>query len=475
MSHSSNQSPAAVPSVTKGQIVIVGVVVFGAFLALLNQTVMSPALPIIMTDFGIDATTAQWIMSVYPLVSGIMVPVSGFLIDRFPTRSLFFASIIVFMGGTLVCALAPGFEVLLLGRVLQAAGSGVLLPLVAVVPMIVFPKERRGTAMGLAGIVMAAGPAVGPVVGGAIIDSFGWRAVLGCIVPLAAIVLVCGIVMLKNVGELKHPRLDIVSVVLSTVSFGGLLYGFSNASSFGWVSVAVLAPVAAGVLALVAFVRRQNRLEEPLLRIQTLKTPDFRIAAIVVTLINASALVTNTTLPILLQTALGASAMDTGLVMLPAALAGLVVSPLSGIAFDRFGPRAMSIAGMAMMVGSMLALSQVGTGASLAVVAALCAVQACGQGLANMPVNTWGVNALQNDLIAHGNAIANTGRQVAGGLATALIVTLMTSVAASNAANGLQVSTAQGVGAAYLACASIAAVALVLCIAKVRSPKKKQA
>ena len=158
---------------TARQIRIVGVVVFGAFLALLNQTVMSPALPAIMVDFGIDASTAQWIMSIYPLVSGIMVPVSAFLIDRFSTRVLFFAATAAFAAGTALCAAAPTFFLLICGRVLQAAASGVLLPLVSVVPMLVFPVEKRGTAMGVAGIVMSAGPAVGPVLGGAIIDAYG--------------------------------------------------------------------------------------------------------------------------------------------------------------------------------------------------------------------------------------------------------------------------------------------------------------
>ena len=215
---------------TARQIRIVGVVVFGAFLALLNQTVMSPALPAIMTDFGIDASTAQWIMSIYPLVSGIMVPVSAFLIDRFSTRVLFFAATAAFAAGTALCAAAPTFFLLICGRVLQAAASGVLLPLVSVVPMLVFPVEKRGTAMGVAGIVMSAGPAVGPVLGGAIIDAYGWRVTLGCIVPLALVVLFCGVFLLENVGEAKRPKLDVASIALSTIAFGGLLLSLIHIS-----------------------------------------------------------------------------------------------------------------------------------------------------------------------------------------------------------------------------------------------------
>ena len=448
---------------------------FGAFLALLNQTVMSPALPAIMADFGIDASTAQWIMSIYPLVSGIMVPVSAFLIDRFSTRVLFFAATAAFAAGTALCAAAPTFFLLICGRVLQAAASGVLLPLVSVVPMLVFPVEKRGTAMGVAGIVMSAGPAVGPVLGGAIIDAYGWRVTLGCIVPLALAVLLCG-VLLENVGETKRPKLDVASIALSTIAFGGLLYGFSSASTLGWTSIAVLGTIIAGVVCLVAFVKRQRTLEEPLLDLRCLKSSDFTVAAIVVTLINAACLVTNTLLPILLQTAMGASALETGIVMLPAAAAGILISPISGIVFDKFGPRTISVGGLVLMTAALFALSRMNANSSIVLVAVLCAAQAVGQSLANMPVNTWGINALPDDKIAHGNAIANTGRQVAGGLGTALVVTLMTSVTASSLGQGMatEAATAAGTSAAYMACAAIGLVALIFGVLKIRNPKRQE-
>ena len=455
---------------------ITGVVVFGAFLALLNQTVMSPALPVIMADFAIDASTAQWIMSIYPLVSGIMVPVSAFLIDRFTTRQLFFAATGAFAAGTALCAAAPTFFLLICGRVLQAAASGVLLPLVSVVPMLVFPVEKRGTAMGMAGIVMSAGPAIGPVVGGAIIDAYGWRACLGCIVPLALASLACAVFLLDNVGEGKRPHLDVPSIALSTVAFGGMLYGFSSASSMGWTSPVVLGCIIAGVACLVLFARRQLRLEDPLLDLRCLKSSDFAVAAIVVTLINAACLVTNTILPILLQTAMGATALQTGMAMLPAAAVGILISPISGVVFDKFGPRAISVGGLALMTVSLFALSRMDASCSILMVAILCAAQAAGQSLANMPVNTWGINALENSQIAHGNAIANTGRQVAGGLGTAIIVTLMTTVTSNAALQGAATvqATVSGTSAAYMACSAIGLVALIFGVLKIRVSKEER-
>ena len=419
-----------------------------------------------MSDFAIDASTAQWIMSIYPLVSGIMVPVSAFLIDKFSTRALFFGATLVFALGTLLCAAAPDFLFLIIGRVFQAAGSGVLMPLVSVVPMLVFPVEKRGTAMGMAGIVMSAGPAVGPVVGGAVIDTYGWRTMIGAIVPLAILVLVLGVFMLKNVGELKNPKLDLPSVVLSTIAFGGLLYGFSSASSMGWGNPVVLGSIVAGVVCLVLFVVRQGKIEDPLLQLGTLKTREFRVAAIIVTLINAACLVT--------------SAFETGMAMLPAAAVGIIISPISGVVFDKFGPRAISIVGLALMTGALFLLSLSTVNTPILVVALFCMLQSAGQSLANMPVNTWGVNALKNDMIAHGNAIANTGRQVAGGLCTALIITVMTSVTASAGVDAsIQVATAVGAGVAYKVCAAIGLVSLICAIFSVRTkktaPKTKEA
>ena len=464
-------NPDEVPG--RDRILIVGAVVLGAFIALLNQTVMSPALPRLMTDFQVSEGTVQWVTSIYMLVSGIMVPISAYFIDKFSTRRLFFSSMALFIAGTALGAAAPNFGFLIVGRVLQAAGSGILMPLVAVVPMLVYPPERRGMAMGMAGIVMAAGPSIGPVVGGAVIDSLGWRVMFVGIAVVGALILVASVFMLRNVGELKSPRLSLVSIVLSTIAFGGLLYGFSTASDAGWGSPLVIVPIVVGVVAFVGFVWQQMRLKEPLLQVRTMATENFRNAAIIVTLINGSVAVTNVTLPLLIQNGMGLSATITGTAMLPAALIGLVMSPISGALFDRFGARGVSIVGTALMVVGMGSMSLfIHQGSSVLLVATFCGLQALGQALANMPVNTWGINALPNDMIAHGNAIANTGRQVFGAITTALIVTVMSSVQAGHASEGQAAATVTGVGVTYLICAALALVTMIWCVATVRDPRR---
>lgn len=454
------------PRVERDAVVIVGVITLGAFVSLFNQTVMAPALPALMREFEVTAGTAQWVTTIYMLISGIMVPISGYFMDKYPTRKLFFLSMGLFVAGTVLCALCPSYWFLIAGRVAQAAGAGILMPLVGTVPLLVFPVELRGTAMGVAGIVMAAGPAVGPVLGGLVIDAWGWRPMFLIIAALAFAIMVLGIPLMKNVGTLKDPTLDIASVVLSTIAFGGLLFGFSSASDAGWTSPMVIVPALVGVVALVMFVRRQLALEVPMLELRCLKTRNFLIAALMVTLINTAVAATNVILPLLVQNGMGASATTTGMVMLPASIAGIVLSPISGMLFDRMGPRLVTVGGMVVIAGSLLGFGFMGAGLTVGLAATLCALQACGQGLANMPVNTWGVNALPDELIAHGNAIANTGRQVFGAISTALLVTVMSSVQASALAGGASAAeaTVAGAGAAYFGCAVVAIVGLFVAV-----------
>ena len=470
---SSTSSIPASGKITGVQVRIVAVVVLGAFLALLNQTVMSPALPVIMADFGIDASTAQWIMSIYPLVSGIMVPVSAYLIDKFSTRKLFFGALVAFAAGTLLCAVAPDFLWLIVGRVLQAAGSGVLMPLVAVVPMLVFPVEKRGTAMGMAGIVMSCAPAAGPVLAGGIIDAWGWRMMFWAMIPLAILVLAVSFFLLTNVGELKRPHLDVPSIVLSTFAFGGLLYGFSSASTLGWGNAVVVGSIVVGVVALAWFIHRQLHIEEPLLQLRALKTPTFAYSAVIVTVVNSALAVGSVILPIYLQNVLGLTAFETGILMTPGAVATIFLSPVSGMLFDRFGPRVIAIMGLTGLTASLAALSLVDDKTMVAYLVAFYVIQSSGLTLANMPVTTWGINALPNDMIAHGNAISNTGRQVGGAVSTALIVTVMTMVTAANAEAGPVLSTAAGIDVAYGISAAVASVALVIAVLKVRNVKKQ--
>jgi len=241
--------------------VIMTVLLAGAFVAILNQTLLATALPHIMADLKIDATKAQWLTTVFMLVNGIMIPVTAFLIGKFSTRGLFLTAMGLFAIGTGVAAISPTFSLLLVGRVLQAAGAGIMLPLMQTILLLMFPIEKRGSAMGMVGLVIAFAPAIGPTLSGWIVDSYSWRYLFYLIFPIAIIDIIFAYFALKNVTERKNPTLDVLSIILSTLGFGGLLFGFSNAGSNGWGSLSVLAPLIVGIVTLVLFIVRQFKLK----------------------------------------------------------------------------------------------------------------------------------------------------------------------------------------------------------------------
>ncbi|KAF9123670.1 hypothetical protein BGX30_001314 [Mortierella sp. GBA39] len=256
-------------SVKKGPILII--MILGAFLATLNQTVMSVATPELMIDFNISATTAQWLTTGYMLVNGILIPITAYFMQRFSTRQLFQASMMIFLVGTIVSALAVNFPVLLTGRMIQAAGAGIIMPLLTNVILVLFPPEKRGAAMGMMGLAIIFAPAIGPTLAGYILENFKWQTMFYGMIPLAVIVIICGFIYLKNVSETVRSKMDIISVVLSTVAFGTLLYGFSQAGSQGWSSAEVLVSIAVGVIALGLFVWRQLVSKKPLLDLRAFK------------------------------------------------------------------------------------------------------------------------------------------------------------------------------------------------------------
>ena len=236
------------------------VLLSGAFITILNQTLLGTALPPIMKDLQVSESTVQWLQSIFMLVNGIMIPVTAFLIQRYTSRQLFLTAMSIFALGTLICAVGLDFSMLLIGRVLQAAGAGIMMPLMQTILFLLFPVEKRGTAMGLFGLVIAFAPAIGPTLSGILVEHLSWRSVFYVVFPIAVVIIVASIFLLKNVTETSNPKLDIASVILSTLGFGGLLYSFSSVGEAGWGSVQFILPLIVGIIALVIFIRRQLNL-----------------------------------------------------------------------------------------------------------------------------------------------------------------------------------------------------------------------
>ena len=448
---------------TSKMIVMNAVLIFGGFITILNQTLLTPALPSIMREMQIDAATAQWLTTGFMLVNGIMIPITAYLINRFTTRRLFFASMGLFTLGTALCAISSNFAMILVARMLQAAGAGILMPMGQTIMLLTLPRQYRGVGMGMIGLVMGVAPAIGPVIAGLVIDAFGWHILFYAMVPLSLLTILVAFFNLENLGDNTDIGLDMPSVVLSTLGFGGLLYSFSSIGSYG-ISTSVLITLLVGTIALILFVQRQLKLEQPLLKIDILKNKKFAISVILTMLVQAALIVGTVLNPIYIQTIRGFGASVSGFLMLPASIAMLIMSPISGRLFDKFGPRKLAIPGLFLAASFTIPLVLMDNDTSLYYLAFVYTIRTIGLSLVNMPLNTWGLNALENRVMAHGTAIGNTFRQVAGSLGTAVLITVMSIVVASSADPASLTTQIYGINMAYLGAALMMFTAFVLTI-----------
>ncbi|MFC4620403.1 MDR family MFS transporter [Camelliibacillus cellulosilyticus] len=414
---------------------MIAILFVGAFVSFLNNSLLNVALPSIMKDLHIqDYSTVQWLATGYMLVSGVLVPASAFLITRFSNRSLFITAMTIFTIGTALAAFAPNFGLLLAGRMIQAAGSSVMGPLLMNIMLVSFPREKRGAAMGVFGLVMITAPAIGPTLSGYIVEYHNWRMLFEMILPLAVVSLILGIWKSKNVMEQnKKATLDYSSVVLSCIGFGGLLYGFSSASSDGWTDTTVLITLIVGAIALIAFVVRQLKMAEPLLDLRVYKYPMFALGS-VIAIVNAVAMFSGMILtPAYVQQVRGISPLDSGLMMLPGAIVMGIMSPITGKLFDKFGPRVLSVLGLIITAISTDMLAHLQLDSSYTYIILIYTLRMFGMSMVMMPIMTNGLNQLPTRLNPHGTAINNTAQQVSGSIGTAVLVTIMNTVTKSKA------------------------------------------
>lgn len=402
---------------------MVAVLLAGTLLAVLNQTLLSPALPAIMGSLGVDATTVQWLTSGYSLVEAVIIPLSAYLIGRFTTRQLFITGFAIFTVGSLAAAVAPNFWVLLLGRVLQAACTGMAMPMVFTVILLVFPREKRGTAMGVIGLIIGFAPAVGPSLAGLLVDTVGWRWLFGIVTILSVVVIVLAVAVLRNYGDFKRTTFDKLSVALSSVGLVCLLYGLSTfASSSNLLVTSAL--IVVGLVLVGLFVKRQLGLEVPMLQVDILRTRKYAIAVVIIVIVQAALMGTGVITPLYIQGVRGFSATMSGVAMLPGAVIGAFMGLLSGRLFDRFGVRRVVVPGAIVALLGASGLVSLGMDTGFITIMGSYTVLMMGLQFTMTPLNTWGVNALDNSVIQHAQGVSNTLNQVAASLGTAVLVSI---------------------------------------------------
>jgi len=397
----------------------------GAFMGIINETLLATALPTIQEAFSISQGEVQWMTTAFLMTNGIMIPVSAFLIDRFTTRGLFLTAIGLFGAGTAIAAVAPAYPVLLLGRVVQASGSGIMLPLLMTVLLAVISVERRGTAMGMIGIVIAFGPAIGPTLSGWLLEHFSWRSLFYTVLPIVAITITVAALFLRNVTDLRKPKIDVLSIFLSSVGFGSFLYGFSIASETGWGSTVVISSIAIGIVVIGLFIWRQLVLETPMLEFRVFQFRIFTLAIVITMTVLISMIGAETLLPLFMQNVLQFTPLESGLMLLPGAIVIGIMSPITGRLFDKYGAKWLALIGMSVVTVTTFMFTRLSLETTFTYLTIIYAIRMFGLSFALMPVMTSALNQLPPKWYAHGSAMANTMQQISASIGTAILVTLV--------------------------------------------------
>ena len=467
-----------------GNRLVIGLLLVSAFVVILNETIMGVALPRLMDDLGISAATGQWLTTGFLLTMAVVIPITGYLLQRFNTRPVFVWAMSLFSAGTLIALLAPGFTMLLIGRIVQASGTAIMMPLLMTTVLTLIEPAHRGRVMGNISIVISVAPAIGPTISGLILNAFSWRWLFGFVLPIALAALVLGMVKVRNVSTPRKSAIDVFSVVLSAFAFGGIVYGLSSIGEAGETGYGVpIGALVVGFVALAVFIVRQTRLQRrdaALLDLRTFSTKGFTIPIVAMAISFMAMFGTLILLPIYLERVLGLEVLQVGLLLLPGGLLMGLLSPIVGRLYDRYGPRMLLIPGSIIISAVLWALSTVTADTSVTFVLVAHIVLSLGLALTFTPLFTAALGGLPPRLYSHGSAVLGTAQQLAGAAGTALFVTLLTLGATAAATNGdvagaataaeaTARATASGVHSAFLVGAVISMLGIIAS-AMVRKP-----
>lgn len=424
---------------------IVIVLVLSAFLSLFNETVLNVALNSLMDEMGVTAGTIQWIITAYMIIVAVMVPITAFFIQTFEVKKLYLGAMGILLLGTLGAAFSTSFVMLLISRMVQAVGTGMMVSIMMTIVLIVIPKEKRGSAMGICSCAIQLGPALGPTFAGVILQFFDWHMLFYILVPIILILIILGYIYLVNVTTLTKPKIDIISILLSTIGVGGVIYGL-NAFSEGTNLAAAAIASAVGLLVLVLFSLRQLKLEQPMLEISTFQYPLFSIGAGLVMISMMIIFTMNVMLPMYLQGSLRTTAFVAAIILLPATLTNGAMSLLSGKIYDRVGAKLLIPAGYTVLLIALFLMSRSNADTSLPYILVVYIAVCIGIGSTLSPSQTNALNQLPKESYPHGVAILNTLQQIAAAVGSALFIGIMSASELKALNNGAAGNVANAAG-----------------------------
>lgn len=460
--------PAVAGEISRSDMRVIWLLLVAAFVAILNETTMGIAIPHLNADLGIPPELGQWLTSAFMLTMAVVIPTTGFILQRFTTRQVFIAAMVSFSLGTLVALVAPGFAVLLVGRVIQAAGTGIMMPLLMTTIMNVVPPQSRGRMMGRVGLVISLAPAIGPTLAGAVLETLNWRALFAIVLPIAIVSLLMGAKWMTNLGETRRVPLDVLSIPLAALGFGGIVFGLSQFGGHGGSGETVgVVSLVVGAASLGLFVWRQlilQRVDDALLDLRVFRSSNFTIGVVIMTILALSMFGTLTLLPQYLQNVAGLNALESGLILLPGSVLMGLLGPIMGRVYDARGTRPLLIPGTILVSASLFYYSTVGEHTVWWVLIIVQAAMSVGLAMSFTPLFSASLGSLQRSLYSHGSAVLNTLQQVGGAAGVAVLTVTYSAILHSGEEQGLTTAVAGAPGArmAFLIAAiiSLAAVAL---------------
>ena len=461
---------------------VIGILLVAAFVVILNETIMSVALPRLMVDLDISARTVQWLTTAFMLTMAVVIPTTGFLLQRISTRTVFLLAMGLFSAGTLLAAVSPGFWLLFVARIVQASGTAIMIPLLMTTVLTLVPVERRGVVMGNISIAISVAPAIGPTLSGLVLQFLSWRFMFVLVLPIALATLVYGSRRLVNVGQPGQQRLDLRSVLLSIPAFGGVVYGLSQLGKGASGSQVALGFIVFGLLCMLIFGWRQVRLtrsgRDPLLDLRVFRYRMYSLSLALLCLAMLALFGMVILLPIYLQTVRGIGALATGLMLLPGGLLMGLAGPTVGRIIDRYGPRLLTVPGAALLTFTLWQFSGANPSTPIWVLIGLHMLLMLGLACLFTPSFTAGLNPLPPYLYSHGSAVFGTLQQVAGAAGAALLVAIMASRTTMLSQAGLPelVALNGGIETAFAVAAviSIAAIVLAFFIRNTKPPTDEQ-
>ncbi|WP_246242044.1 DHA2 family efflux MFS transporter permease subunit [Glutamicibacter mishrai] len=454
---------------TKALTGIIAALALAAFMMILNETVLTVALPGIMADMNITAATGQWLTTGFLLTMSVVIPTTGFLLQRFNHRSLFMFAIISFLVGTVIAVIAPSFVFLLLARIIQALGTAIILPLLMTTTLTLVPVHLRGTIMGLNSIVIGVGPAIGPTVSGAVVHALGWHYIFAMMLPIAAVVLILGIIFFKVPSNARNIRVDGLSVALSALAFGFLVYAISSIEHASTNPALTILSFVIGLVSLAIFIKRQLKLTgqgRELLNLSAFSSRGFTFAIIMIMIAFGTLLGSLMIVPLLLESGKGIDSLKIGMMLLPGGVAQAIASPIFGRIYDKHGPRPVLIPGAIMLAAGQWLYTLINAETELWMFMITHIVFSIGLALLMTGLMSSAMATLDPRLFGHGSAIFNTGQQLGGAIGTTIFVTVMSVISKAKIDAGADAAQALFSGAhiAFIIGAVLATIGIVFAV-----------